>query len=83
MPYDFSLTVTALIAAATNCNHILHVLTTLIKTVIILTGTVRSDGSSRFGENHQYANFPAVAFKWRISSESWAPKGVFDDLSLD
>nr|WP_294947762.1 SusC/RagA family TonB-linked outer membrane protein [uncultured Mucilaginibacter sp.] len=48
----------------------------------ILTGTVRRDGSSRFGANNQYATFPAVAAKWRISSESWAPKGVFDDLSL-
>lgn len=48
----------------------------------IITGTVRRDGSSRFGANHQYANFPAVAAKWRISSESWAPKSIFDDLSL-
>jgi TonB-linked SusC/RagA family outer membrane protein len=48
----------------------------------IITGTVRRDGSSRFGENHQYANFPAVAFKWRLSSESFVPKSIFDDLSL-
>ncbi|RWY57129.1 SusC/RagA family TonB-linked outer membrane protein [Mucilaginibacter gilvus] len=48
----------------------------------ILTGTVRRDGSSRFGANHQYATFPAAAAKWRISSESWAPKSIFDDLSL-
>jgi TonB-linked SusC/RagA family outer membrane protein len=48
----------------------------------ILTATIRRDGSSRFGINNQYANFPALAAKWRISSESWAPKGIFDDLSL-
>ncbi|RYU89979.1 SusC/RagA family TonB-linked outer membrane protein [Mucilaginibacter terrigena] len=48
----------------------------------ILTATVRRDGSSRFGTDNQYANFPALAAKWRISGESWAPKGVFDDLSL-
>lgn len=48
----------------------------------ILTATVRRDGSSRFGINNQYANFPALAAKWRISSESWAPKSIFDDLSL-
>ncbi|MET3499412.1 MULTISPECIES: SusC/RagA family TonB-linked outer membrane protein [Mucilaginibacter] len=48
----------------------------------IITGTIRRDGSSRFGENHHYANFPAAAFKWRISQESFGPKGVFDDLSL-
>ncbi|PAW93650.1 hypothetical protein CKK33_09140 [Mucilaginibacter sp. MD40] len=49
----------------------------------IVTATVRRDGSSRFGENHQYANFPALAGKWRISNESFMPKGgFFDDLAL-
>nr|WP_067052921.1 SusC/RagA family TonB-linked outer membrane protein [Mucilaginibacter sp. L294] len=49
----------------------------------ILTGTIRRDGSSRFGENHKYGNFPALAAKWRISNESFMPKGgFFDDLSL-
>jgi iron complex outermembrane receptor protein len=48
----------------------------------IITGTIRRDGSSRFGTNNKYANFPAGAIKWRISSEEWAPKGVFQDLSL-
>jgi TonB-linked SusC/RagA family outer membrane protein len=48
----------------------------------ILTGTIRRDGSSKFGANNRYANFPALAAKWRISSESWAPKNIFDDLSL-
>jgi TonB-linked SusC/RagA family outer membrane protein len=49
----------------------------------ILTGTVRRDGSSRFGTNHQYANFPALGFKWKISNESFMPKGgFFDDLGL-
>jgi TonB-linked SusC/RagA family outer membrane protein len=48
----------------------------------ILTGTIRRDGSSKFGVNNRYANFPALAAKWRITSESWAPKSIFDDLSL-
>jgi TonB-linked SusC/RagA family outer membrane protein len=49
----------------------------------ILTGTIRRDGSSRFGANHKYGNFPALAAKWRITSESFMPKdGFFDDLSL-
>jgi len=48
----------------------------------IITGTIRRDGSSRFGENNQYANFPALAAKWRISNEEFAPKSIFDDLSL-
>jgi iron complex outermembrane receptor protein len=48
----------------------------------IITGTIRRDGSSRFGANHKYGNFPAVAVKWRISNEDFAPKNIFDDLSL-
>jgi TonB-linked SusC/RagA family outer membrane protein len=49
----------------------------------ILTATVRRDGSSRFGKENKYANFPALAAKWRISGESFmANNGIFDDLSL-
>lgn len=49
----------------------------------ILTGTIRRDGSSRFGDKHKYGNFPAVAAKWRITNEEFMPKnGFFDDLSL-
>lgn len=49
----------------------------------IVTGTVRRDGSSRFGANNKYANFPAAAIKWRISNEGFFKKGgLFDDLSL-
>ncbi|NCD72302.1 SusC/RagA family TonB-linked outer membrane protein [Mucilaginibacter agri] len=46
------------------------------------TFTMRADGSSKFGENNKYGYFPAGALKWRISNESFAPKKVFDDLSL-
>ncbi|MFA6087354.1 SusC/RagA family TonB-linked outer membrane protein [Mucilaginibacter sp.] len=49
----------------------------------ILTGTIRRDGSSRFGANNKYGNFPAVAAKWRVSNEGFMPKGgLFDDLSI-
>jgi iron complex outermembrane receptor protein len=47
-----------------------------------VTATVRSDGSSKFGVNHKYATFPALAVKWKIMNEDFAPKGIFDDLSL-
>jgi hypothetical protein len=71
------------IAAATNYSRILPVLTYSYKDRYILTGTIRRDGSSRFGKNNQYANFPALAAKWRISNEGFMPKGgLFDDLSL-
>ncbi|HYH04352.1 MAG TPA: TonB-dependent receptor, partial [Bacillota bacterium] len=48
----------------------------------ILTLTFRADGSSKFGENNKYGYFPAAAVRWRISNENFAPKKVFDDLSL-
>ncbi|TWR27276.1 SusC/RagA family TonB-linked outer membrane protein [Mucilaginibacter achroorhodeus] len=49
----------------------------------IITGTIRRDGSSKFGTNHKYGNFPAAAVKWRISNEDFMPKGgFFDDLAL-
>ncbi|AMR32010.1 hypothetical protein A0256_11560 [Mucilaginibacter sp. PAMC 26640] len=48
----------------------------------IITGTIRRDGSTRFGSNNKYGNFPALAFKWRLSNESFMRKGLFDDLSL-
>jgi len=41
-----------------------------------LTGTVRMDGSSKFGKNNKYATFPALAFKWRLLEESWAKNSL-------
>ncbi|SCY92866.1 SusC/RagA family TonB-linked outer membrane protein [Flavobacterium caeni] len=34
-----------------------------------LTGTIRRDGSSRFGEGNKWGWFPSAAFAWRISKE--------------
>lgn len=48
----------------------------------ILTGTLRVDGSSRFGVNNKYGYFPSVGAAWRLSNESFIPKNVFDDLKL-
>jgi iron complex outermembrane receptor protein len=49
-----------------------------------LTGTMRIDGSSKFGENNKYGYFPAFAAKWRLSRESFAQglSDVFSDLSI-
>lgn len=33
--------------------------------------TIRRDGSSRFGANNRYGNFPAISAAWRISEESF------------
>lgn len=35
----------------------------------IITGVIRRDGSSRFGENSRYGVFPAISAAWRISDE--------------
>jgi len=35
----------------------------------LLTGTLRIDGSSRFGINNKYGMFPSLAFAWRVSEE--------------
>ena len=37
----------------------------------ILTGTVRRDGSSNFGEGNRWGTFPSVAGAWRISEEKF------------
>jgi len=37
----------------------------------LLTSTLRSDGSSRFGANNKYGLFPSVAFAWRASEEGF------------
>ncbi len=37
----------------------------------ILTGTVRRDGSSRFGLNNRYGVFPSASVAWNIGDESF------------
>jgi len=37
----------------------------------LLTGTFRRDGSTKFGENNKYANFPSLAFAWNVSNEAF------------
>ena len=55
-----------------------------IKEKYFLTGTVRIDGSTKFGVNNKYGTFPAFAAKWRLIKESFAEKlgNVFSDLSI-
>ncbi len=42
-----------------------------LKDKYIITGVLRRDGSSRFGQNTRYGIFPAVSAAWRISDESF------------
>ena len=37
----------------------------------LLTASLRHEGSSKFGQNHKWGNFPAVSAGWRISQESF------------
>ncbi|MBN1987161.1 MAG: TonB-dependent receptor [Prolixibacteraceae bacterium] len=37
----------------------------------ILTGTIRRDGSSNFGEGNMWGTFPSTAVAWRISEENF------------
>lgn len=45
----------------------------------ILSGSLRSDGSSRFGSDNRYATFPAVSAAWRIAGEKFMQR--FDKIS--
>lgn len=42
--------------------------------------TLRRDGSSRFGKNNRYGNFPSASVGWRISEEAFM-SGVSDIVS--
>lgn len=37
----------------------------------LFTASLRHEGSSKFGHNHKWGNFPAVSLGWRISQESF------------
>ncbi|WP_304236909.1 TonB-dependent receptor [Jiulongibacter sediminis] len=46
----------------------------------LLTVTMRRDGSSRFGENTKYGNFPGFAVGWNITNEPFMKSLTFLDL---
>jgi TonB-linked SusC/RagA family outer membrane protein len=46
----------------------------------LLTVTMRRDGSSRFGENTKYGNFPGIALGWNMSSEPFMKDIAWVDL---
>lgn len=48
----------------------------------MVTGTLRIDGSSKFGENNKYGTFPSFAAGWRISEESFMRSSPFSNLKL-
>ena len=48
----------------------------------LLTGTLRRDGSTKFGENNKYANFPSLAFAWNIANEDFLKDNFSGSLKL-
>ncbi|MEJ0104815.1 MAG: SusC/RagA family TonB-linked outer membrane protein [Bacteroidota bacterium] len=49
----------------------------------LLTGTFRSDGSTKFGKNNRYGYFPSLGFAWNITNESFLRgSNVFNSLKL-
>ncbi|HTN39302.1 MAG TPA: TonB-dependent receptor [Arachidicoccus sp.] len=49
----------------------------------LLQGSIRRDGSSVFGSNHQWGYFPSVGAAWRISQEPFMQgQHLFSELKL-
>ncbi|WP_026969983.1 SusC/RagA family TonB-linked outer membrane protein [Algoriphagus terrigena] len=49
----------------------------------LLTGTIRADGSSKFGENNKFGYFPSVALAWNVNQENFlANSSWIDQLKL-
>ena len=49
----------------------------------VLTGTVRTDGSSKFAKDNRWGVFPSAAFAWRVSEENFLRNAkVVSDLKL-
>lgn len=47
-----------------------------------ITGTIRRDGSSRFGSGNKWGTFPSAAVAWRISEEDFFKSTKVSDLKL-
>jgi TonB-dependent starch-binding outer membrane protein SusC len=48
----------------------------------MFTGTMRADGSSKFGENNRYGFFPSFAVGWNITNEDFMKNSFFSNLKL-
>jgi TonB-linked SusC/RagA family outer membrane protein len=50
----------------------------------LFTGNYRRDGSSKFGKNYRYGNFPSFSAAWRVSEEAFmkSTREVVDNLKI-
>lgn len=42
----------------------------------VLSGSIRRDGSSNFGRNFRYGNFPGAGFAWNFSEENFVKRSL-------
>ncbi len=49
---------------------------------ILVTASLRTDGSSNFGKNNRFGYFPSLSAAWRISQEKFFPSTFINDLKL-
>ena len=50
---------------------------------IVVNGSLRADGSSKFGTNHKYGYFPAIGARWAISNENFMKDSrIFSNVAL-
>ena len=49
---------------------------------LIVTGTLRADGSTRFGTGNKYGYFPSAAVAYKLIDQGFIPKNVFSDLKV-
>ncbi|MEL6251683.1 MAG: TonB-dependent receptor [Bacteroidota bacterium] len=52
------------------------------KDKLFIQGTFRRDGSSRFGKNRRFGNFPAIGLGYIMSDEGWFSNPVVNYLKL-
>ncbi|WP_203257156.1 SusC/RagA family TonB-linked outer membrane protein [Hyunsoonleella ulvae] len=53
------------------------------KSKYLLEVNFRREGSSRFGTNNKYGNFPSASVGWRVSEEDFFPKdGIINELKF-
>jgi TonB-dependent starch-binding outer membrane protein SusC len=48
----------------------------------LLTATIRRDGSTKFGKNNNYGNFPSLAAAWNISKEEFFHVEAINSLKM-
>lgn len=49
---------------------------------ILITASMRADGSTNFGANNKFGYFPALSAAWRISQEDFWKYDIINDLKL-